>query len=188
MLAGLCEAIDARPYMRGHGSRVSELAEAIARRLGWSGERLRALRVGARLHDLGKLAVADDVWRKPGRLTEAEFAQIRAHPAEGMRILARLADFRFAIPYVLCHHEHWDGGGYPSGRAGEAIPVEARVLAVADAYDAMTSPRPYCRPMRPEEAVAEIERCAGTQFDPVIAGIFIALRRELVPELLAADG
>jgi HD-GYP domain-containing protein (c-di-GMP phosphodiesterase class II) len=173
MLAVLCEAVDARPYMRGHGERVSELAESIAIRLGWSGERLRRLRVGARLHDLGKLAVADDVWRKPGRLTESEFAEIRRHPAAGMRILARLPDFRFAIPYVLFHHERWDGRGYPSGKSGEAIPLEARVLAVADAYDAMTSPRAYGPPLRQAQALAEINRCAGSQFDPQVAQVFL---------------
>ena len=142
MLPGLCEAIDARPYMEGHGSRVSELAEAIALRLGWGAGRIRRLRIGALLHDVGKLAVADTIWRKAERLTDSEFAEIRRHPAAGMRILARQPDFRFAIPQVLYHHEHWDGGGYPSGRSGNAIPLEARVLAVADAFDAMTSPRP----------------------------------------------
>jgi len=101
MLPGLCEAIDARPYMEGHGSRVSELAEAIALRLGWGAGRIRRLRIGALLHDVGKLAVADTIWRKAERLTDSEFAEIRRHPAAGMRILARQPDFRFAIPHVL---------------------------------------------------------------------------------------
>jgi len=188
MLAGLCEAIDARPYMEGHGSRVSRLAEAIALRLGWGAGRIRRLRIGALLHDVGKLAVADSVWGKAERLSEAEFAAIRRHPAAGMRILARQPDFRFAIPYVLFHHEHWDGGGYPCRRRGDEIPLEARVLAVADAFDAMTSPRPY-RPALPvREALAEIERCAGTQFDPVVAGVFVEFCRAEAPRLLAAQG
>jgi HD-GYP domain-containing protein (c-di-GMP phosphodiesterase class II) len=188
MLPGLCEAIDARPYMEGHGSRVSELAEAIALRLGWGAGRIRRLRIGALLHDVGKLAVADTIWRKAERLTDSEFAEIRRHPAAGMRILARQPDFRFAIPQVLYHHEHWDGGGYPSGRSGNSIPLEARVLAVADAFDAMTSPRPYGPPLPESEALAEIDRCAGTQFDPVVAGVFVELRRAGGPWLVAAGG
>jgi len=111
MLSGLCEAIDARPYMEGHGSRVSRLAEAIALRLRWNAGRIRRLRIGALLHDVGKLAIADTIWDKPGRLNDGEYAAIRRHPAAGMRILARQTDFRFVIPHVLFHHEHWDGRG-----------------------------------------------------------------------------
>jgi HD-GYP domain-containing protein (c-di-GMP phosphodiesterase class II) len=175
ILTGLCDAIDARPYMRGHGARVSELAEAIALRLGWRDAQLRRLRVGARLHDLGKLAVADEVWRKRGRLTEAEREQIRRHPSAGMRMLARLPAFRFAVPLALFHHERWDGNGYPRGKAGDEIPLEARVLAVADAFDAMTTERPYQHALATEMALAEIDRCAGTQFDPRLARIFVDL-------------
>jgi len=110
------------------------------------------------------------------------------HPEAGAKILARQPDFRFAIPHVLFHHEHWDGGGYPFGRCGDAIPLEARVLAVADAFDAMTSPRPYRPPLPVREALAEIDRCAGTQFDPLVAAVFVALYRAEAPRLLAADG
>jgi HD-GYP domain-containing protein (c-di-GMP phosphodiesterase class II) len=188
MLAGLCEAIDARPYMRGHGSRVSDLAEAIGLRLGWSADRIRRLRIGALVHDVGKLAVPDSIWHKAERLTESEFAEIRRHPAAGMRILAHQPDFRFAIPHVLYHHEHWDGGGYPSRRSGDAIPLEARVLAVADAFDAMTSSRSYRPSLTSEQALLEIERCGGSQFDPLVAGSFVELWREGTPRLLAADG
>jgi HD-GYP domain-containing protein (c-di-GMP phosphodiesterase class II) len=188
MLAGLCEAIDARPYMRGHGARVGELAEAIALRLGWGAGRIRRLRIGALLHDVGKLAVADPIWHKAERLTEQEFDAIRRHPAAGMRILARQLDFRFAIPQVLFHHERWDGRGYPARRGGEAIPLEARVLAVADAYDAMTSPRPYRPALPPLEAVAEIDRCAGSQFDPVVAGVFVELSADEAPRPAARVG
>jgi HD-GYP domain-containing protein (c-di-GMP phosphodiesterase class II) len=187
MLSGLCEAIDARPYMEGHGSRVSRLAEVIALRLGWGAGRIRRLRIGALLHDVGKLAIADTVWGKPGRLSDWEYAAIRRHPAAGMRILARQPDFRFVIPSVLFHHEYWDGRGYPCGRRGDEIPLEARVLAVADAFDAMTSPRPYGPPLPADEALAEIDRCAGTQFDPVVAGVFIEHCRA-APRLLVAQG
>jgi HD-GYP domain-containing protein (c-di-GMP phosphodiesterase class II) len=188
MLAELCEAIDARPYMRGHGGRVSELAEAIALRLGWGAERIRRLRIGALVHDVGKLALADTLWHKAEELTEGEFAAIRAHPAAGMRILARQPDFRFAIPQVLFHHERWDGGGYPSRRRGEEIPIEARVLAVADAYDAMISQRPYRGAFTTDRALIEIERCSGSQFDPHVAEAFLDLGYSRATVLHAAGG
>ncbi len=187
MLAGLYEAVDARPYMRGHGERVCSLCEAIAVRLGWRGERLRGLRVGARLHDIGKLAVSDDLWHKPGRFTDAELARVQEHPAAGARMLARLEELRFAIPYVLFHHERWDGDGYPTGRAGHAIPLEARILAVADAFDAMTSARSYGDQLDLDAALAEIDGCAGTQFDPIVADVFVELARTDAPLPAAAQ-
>jgi putative nucleotidyltransferase with HDIG domain len=179
MLSVLTGAIEARdPYTRGHSARVTALAEELALRLGWSEERLASLRIGGPLHDIGKLAVSDEVLRKEGRLDDGELAQIREHPKIGARILLRMAALREAIPYVLYHHERWDGQGYPSGKAGEEIPLEARVLAVADAFDAMTSDRPYRRALTREQALAEIERCAGTQFDPRIAQVFLELFTE----------
>lgn len=181
MLSMLSGAIEARdPDTRGHSARVTVLAEAIARRLGWDEERLAHLRVGGPLHDLGKLGISNEVLSKPGRLDEQELAHIREHPRLGARILLRVASFRRALPYVLYHHERWDGGGYPTGRSGEQIPLEARVLAVADAFDAMTSDRPYRRALTHEEAVAEVARCAGTQFDPEIVRIFLEVVGEAV--------
>ena len=179
MLSVLTGAIEARdPYTRGHSARVTALAEAVARRLGWGEERLASLRLGGPLHDIGKLAVSDAVLRKEGRLDAQELAQIREHPKVGARLLLRVAALRDAIPYVLYHHERWDGSGYPTGKAGEEIPLEARVLAVADAFDAMTSDRPYRRALTRAQALAEVERCAGTQFDPRIARIFLELFAE----------
>ncbi|MGZ6728034.1 MAG: HD-GYP domain-containing protein [Gaiellaceae bacterium] len=179
MLSTLSRAIEARDsYTRGHSARVTALAESIALRLGWSEERLALLHVGGPLHDIGKLAVSDEVLSKPGRLDEDELAQIREHPKLGARLLLRVAAFRQALPYVLYHHERWDGTGYPTGRAGEKIPVEARVLAIADAFDAMTSDRPYRRALSHEDALAEVERCSGTQFDPQIVRVFLELFAE----------
>ena len=176
MLSVLRGAIEARdPSTQGHSARVTAIAEAIARRLGWGEARLALLRLGGPLHDIGKLGVSDAVLCKRGRLEPDELAVIREHPTLGAKILLRLAAFRGAIPYVLYHHERWDGTGYPTGRSGEAIPVEARVLAIADAFDAMTSDRPYRRALSHEEAVAEVERCAGTQFDPELVDIFVEL-------------
>jgi putative nucleotidyltransferase with HDIG domain len=188
MLSVLTRAIEARdPYTRGHSARVTALAEEVARRLGWSSEQLAALRIGGPLHDIGKLAVSDDVLRKEGRLDPAELDQIREHPKIGARILLRMAALREAIPYVLYHHERWDGNGYPSGKSGEEIPVEARVLAVADAFDAMTSDRPYRRALSREQALAEVERCAGTQFDPAIARVFLEVFAEAELRVAAAS-
>jgi len=186
ILSMLTRAIEARdPYTRGHSTRVTALAELVALRLGWGEERLKSLRIGGRLHDIGKLAVPDTVLCKQGRLEEDELAQIQEHPKIGAKLILRIAALRDAIPYVLYHHERWDGTGYPSGKAGEEIPVEARVLAVADAFDAMTSDRPYRPALSHDEALAEVERCAGTQFDPQIARIFLELFGE-AEELRAA--
>jgi putative nucleotidyltransferase with HDIG domain len=176
MLSDLGRAIEARDsYTRGHSARVTAIAEAIALRLGWGAERLEQLRVGGPLHDIGKLAISDEVLGKPGNLDERELALIRQHPRLGARILLRLVAFRGALPYVLYHHERWDGTGYPTGRAGKQIPIEARVLAIADAFDAMTSDRPYRPALSRDEALAEVERCAGTQFDPALVRIFLEL-------------
>jgi putative nucleotidyltransferase with HDIG domain len=179
MLSSLSRAIERRdPYTRGHSVRVTQVAEAIARRLGWDEARLALLKVGGPLHDVGKLGISNEVLAKPGRLDEGELDQIRQHPRLGARILLRVAALRTALPYVLYHHERWDGHGYPTGRAGEQIPLEARVLAVADAFDAMTSDRPYRRALDHDAAVAEVARCAGTQFDPEIVRIFLELFAE----------
>jgi HD-GYP domain-containing protein (c-di-GMP phosphodiesterase class II) len=125
------------------------------------------------LHDVGKIAVDAGILRKPGPLTEAELAHIRIHPVAGARLIDGVADLLPALPYVLHHHERWDGNGYPEGRAAETIPVEARLLGVADAFDAMTSHRPYRRALTVERALAEVKRCAGTQFDPELARAFV---------------
>jgi HD-GYP domain-containing protein (c-di-GMP phosphodiesterase class II) len=178
-LMDLARAIEARdPYSSGHAARVTEIAEVIAARLGWDDEQIDVLRIGAALHDIGKLAVPDSVLRKPGPLNEAEFDHIRAHPQEGARMLGLVKKLRPAVQCVLHHHERWDGHGYPTGRAGEEIPIEARVLAVADAYDAMTSDRPYRRALSQVRAISELERCAGTQFDPDVVAVFAEAWRQ----------
>ena len=162
------------PELAAHAARVAENAESVARRLGWDDERLRALRLGAALHDVGKLSVRYEVLAKPGSLDDDELAEIKAHPVEGVWLLAGVPSLEAAIPYVLFHHERWDGHGYPTRRAGASIPLEGRILAVADAFDAMTSGRPYRRPLSPRHAAEEIRRCAGTQFDPDVAAAFLA--------------
>jgi HD-GYP domain-containing protein (c-di-GMP phosphodiesterase class II) len=174
MLALLTRAIESRdPHTRGHCIRVTELAEPVARRLGWSEDRLAALRLGSALHDVGKLSIAPGVLEKAGPLSARELAIVRRHPAAGAELLAPIPEARPALPYVLYHHERWDGGGYPTGCAGTAIPEGARLLALADAFDAMTSDRPYRAALPREEALRELVRCAGTQFDPALATAFL---------------
>jgi putative nucleotidyltransferase with HDIG domain len=178
-LLALSRAIELRdPYSSGHAARVCAMAEVVAARLGWDEADVEVLRMCAALHDIGKLAVSEEILRKPGPLDADELAAMRGHPEEGARMVALVRALRPAVAGVLYHHERWDGGGYPIGVGGDAIPVEARVLAVVDAFDAMTTDRSYRRAVREELAVAELERCAGTQFDPEIVGVFAAAWRD----------
>lgn len=172
MLGAITRALEERDQTHGHGARVAALAEPIAYRLGWSAARIAALRFGAPLHDIGKVSVPMHVLRKAGPLTLDELAEIRTHPRAGAQLVLPLRAARAALPYVLFHHEWWNGGGYPAGLRGRAIPAEARLLAVADAFDAMTSPRPYRHALTADRALVEIDACAGTQFDPQIASLF----------------
>ena len=176
MLEALAQAIDERdPFGAGHSRRVTALAEAVAVRLHWDEQRLATLRIGARLHDVGKLVLPPQLLLKPGALNSREWAQIRAHPVVGSTMIAPVVAARSALPCVLYHHERWDGNGYPTGRRGRAIPAVARIVAVVDAFDAMTSQRPYRDPLTPHSALLEIERCAGSQFDPELASAFVAV-------------
>jgi HD-GYP domain-containing protein (c-di-GMP phosphodiesterase class II) len=172
MLGEITRALEERDQDQGHGARVAALAEPVAHVLGWTAQRIEQLRFGAVLHDIGKVRVSASLLRKPGPLTADEVAQIRVHPRAGAQIVLPLRDAHQALPYVLFHHEWWDGTGYPMGLKGRATPAEARLLAIADAFDAMTSPRPYRRPVAHDRALAEIEGCAGAQFDPHIAAVF----------------
>lgn len=172
MLAAISRALEERDQTHGHGARVATLAEPIAYKLGWDAARVATLRFGAPLHDIGKVSVRGEVLRKSGPLTLDELAEIRLHPSAGAELVLPLRSARHALPYVLFHHEWWDGSGYPAGLRGTQIPVEARLLAIADAFDAMTSPRPYRHALTHDRALAEIDNCAGTQFDPQIATVF----------------
>jgi putative nucleotidyltransferase with HDIG domain len=174
-LVAMAQAIEARdPHSSGHAVRVGAMAEAVAARLGWEEADIELLRTGAALHDIGKLAVSERVLRKPGPLDEHELAEMRRHPEEGARMIARHRSLQLVVPAVLYHHERWDGQGYPVGVEGDAIPPEARVLAVVDAFDAMATDRSYRRAIADELAIEELERCAGSQFDPEVVSVLAA--------------
>jgi HD-GYP domain-containing protein (c-di-GMP phosphodiesterase class II) len=188
MLGAISRALEERDQMQGHGARVAALAAPLAERFGWDAERTASLRFGAPLHDVGKVAVRPHVLAKPGALTLAELEEVRRHPRAGAWLVLSEKGHREALPFVLFHHERWDGLGYPTGMRGRSIPLEARVLAVADAFDAMTSTRPYRKALSTEHALAEVEACAGTQFDPEVAAAFLdiwARRADLWPAALA---
>jgi HD-GYP domain-containing protein (c-di-GMP phosphodiesterase class II) len=169
----LAEAIEAKdPYLRGHSDEVSGWAACVADRLGMDDEAHDRLVLGSLLHDVGKLAIGESILLKPAGLTPEERSAVEQHAAIGSRIVEHVPGLSGIAPAVLHHHERWDGGGYPEGLRGEEIPLEARIIAVADSYSAMTADRPYRRRMPSHTAQAELRRCAGTQFDPEVVGVF----------------
>jgi putative nucleotidyltransferase with HDIG domain len=172
----LAHALEAKDsYTRDHSRRVSRYAARTALRLGLIEDRLEDIRLGAELHDIGKIGTRETVLNKPGPLTPDEFAHITEHTVLGERILAPLArENPIVLSIVRSHHERIDGGGFPDGLVGELIPLEARIVCVADAFDAMTSSRPYRASLTPPEAYEELQRRAGTQFDPEVVAAFLA--------------
>jgi two-component system, cell cycle response regulator len=163
------------PELGGHLSVVGELAERTARHLGLTREDVDTVRQAAELHDVGKVAIPEDILRKPGPLTEEEWGFVRRHTLAGERILSAAPALTQVARLVRSSHERWDGTGYPDALAGEAIPLGARIVAVADAFDAMTSDRPYRRAIPHAEALAELRRCAGSQFDAAVVEAFCAV-------------
>ncbi len=178
-IRSLVAAIEAKdPYTRGHSERVTHYAGLLGNAIGMRQTELERLEYAGLLHDVGKIGVPGRVLTKPGRLTEEEYARIKQHPHVGAQIVSRVPYLADIVESVLYHHEHYDGSGYGLGTSGSAIPQMARLLSVADAFDAMTSERPYRPPLSAAAAADELERCSGTQFDPQLAGVFIGLVRE----------
>lgn len=173
-VGSLASALDARdPYTAGHSRRVSEYSLAIGRQLSLDAEQLDLLRIGALLHDIGKIGIPDKILQKVGALTNEEFAFLRQHPTIGRRILEGVKGFHPYLPVVELHHENWNGRGYPLGLERTTTPLHARIVKIADAYDAMTSDRPYRPGMSDAEAVRRLEEASGTEFDPAIVKAFI---------------
>lgn len=170
----LAEAIDAKdPYTRGHSDRVKRMSLGIAKKLGFSEDGQETLEYGALLHDIGKIGIKDEVLRKHGSLSSEEYQYIREHPVIGVKIVEGVEFFKDKIPMIRHHHEHYDGNGYPDGLVGEAIPLEARIISIPDAFDAMTSARPHRGVMPLQDVLAELEKCSGKQFDPKVLEIFL---------------
>lgn len=175
----MMRALEARDYItEGHAERLGDLMEKMGQRLQLPPAVIADLRLFAKFHDIGKVGIPDSILNKPGRLTDEEMAIMQRHCEIGFRIARSSPDLAPIADWVLKHQEHWNGQGYPLGLAGEDIPIECRILALVDAFDAMTSDRPYRRAMSWQEALAEIGRCAGSQFDPKLAAIFINLIEE----------
>lgn len=175
-LRALSLALDVRDReTEGHAQRVARYMDLLARELRAANVDVRTLRRGALLHDLGKIGIPDEILRKTGELDGSEWRVMKRHPAYGARILAGIPYLSGAAEIVRHHHEHFDGSGYPDGLAGEDIPLGARIFSLADALDAMTSDRPYRRAMSLEDAISEIERCSGKQFDPVMVNAFLRI-------------
>jgi putative two-component system response regulator len=176
VLANTIEGRD--PYTHGHVARVVHYTRLLALSIGWKEEHLRILEVGALMHDIGKIIVPDQILNKPGPLSEEEWVLMRQHPMAGAKILQGVSHLRDALPYVYYHHEHWDGSGYPQRLAGKSIPIEGRLLALADVYDALTTQRPY-HPARPrDEVIAFLQYYSGKHFDPELVPVFVQLLRK----------
>jgi HD-GYP domain-containing protein (c-di-GMP phosphodiesterase class II)/pSer/pThr/pTyr-binding forkhead associated (FHA) protein len=180
----LAQAIELRDdYTGGHTRRVSTYAVLLAEALEIPPEQLHWIRVGTPLHDIGKIGIDDAVLRKPGRLTDDEFEHMKEHTVKGDEIIQTIPDLQPIRPIVRSHHERYDGGGYPDGLAGDDISPLARVVALADAFDAMTSNRPYRKGLDPLVAFTEIEKMAGRQFDPAFAHAFLEIRPQILAEM-----
>jgi putative nucleotidyltransferase with HDIG domain len=180
----LAQAVEMRDeYTGGHTLRVTNYSLLLARNLELPEESVDLIRIGTPLHDIGKIGIDDAILRKPDKLTPEEFEVMKSHTVKGSEILSTIPDLLPILPIVRHHHERWDGKGYPDGLGGEAISPLARVVALADAFDAMTSDRPYRKGMPPASAFAEIEKQQGRQFDPTFAAAFLAIREDILQQI-----
>lgn len=177
-IRALEKALQAKsPYTEGHSRRVAEKSAELARALGLPREQIRQIELGALFHDIGKIGIRDEILNKQGHLTESEYEHIKLHPIVAEQILSPIEELRPVVDIVKHEHERWDGQGYPDGLRGNQIPLGARIIAIADAWDSMVYDRVYRRALRHEDALREIEKAAGTQFDPDCVRIFVQLER-----------
>ena len=185
-VAALVSAIDAKDtYTRGHSERVAWLSRELAKAVGIDEETVGHIHICGLVHDIGKIGIPESILRKPGRLTDEEFEQIKAHPVIGENILRDVTQLSPVLPGVRSHHERWDGGGYPDGSKGEKTPLFGRVLGVADAFDAMCSSRAYRNALDRNEVLEEIEKCAGSQFDPTLSKAFLTIDFSIYDDMIS---
>lgn len=181
-------AIDAKdPYLTNHSRNVSMYARQIAECLGLTDEEVNIIYWSGVLHDIGKIGISENILNKKTKLEDEDWKEIKKHPEIGAEIIRRIPSFEDIVPYVLYHHQHYNGGGYPGSLRGEDIPLGARILAVADAFDAMTSDRVYRKGMTIAEAREELLRCAGQQFDPLIVKIFNGCLEKPIPAFIVNE-
>jgi putative nucleotidyltransferase with HDIG domain len=179
-LAATIEARD--PYTYGHSRKVSSYAVSLAEAIGLSSDKVAVVSTAALLHDIGKIGIPDEVLNKVDKLEPEAWELIHVHPKLSTTIVGHVVSLVSCLPAILHHHERWDGGGYPAGLKGEAIPVEARVLAIADAFDAMTSSRPYRSKLSYKKVLKELKSCSGSQFDPKLVDAFLPIALSAAPE------
>lgn len=176
----IASALDAKdPYTHGHSLRVTMYSLILAKHLNLDDTMLEEIETAGLLHDIGKIGIPQSILCKPGKLTDEEYEVMKSHPEQAEKMLMGIKRLTVVSNWLRCHHERWDGQGYPKGLKGEEIPISGRIIALADTYDAMTSTRSYRQALSHETAMEEIKRCAGTQFDPVLADLFIKCSDEI---------
>lgn len=176
MIANAIESRDS--YTHGHVERVTKYARWLAEKLGWPDENLRSLEYGARLHDIGKIIVPDKILLKKGPLTDMEWEEMKKHTEAGAKMLENISHLRDALPYILYHHEWWDGSGYPEALSGRDIPIEARIMAIVDVFDALTTDRPYRNADTSPQVKSYMRDYKGKQFDPELFEVFLDVLEE----------
>ena len=179
-IKSISSALDAKdPYTHGHSQRVTLYALILAHEINMPSSQMEALEIAGLLHDIGKIGIPESILCKPGKLTDEEFSIMKMHPVRGEQMVLKISKLRTISDWMKNHHEKWNGTGYPCGLKGEEIPLASRIIAIADTYDAMTSTRSYRVALTHETAIEEIQRCAGTQFDPVLAETFVKIQDKI---------
>jgi len=170
------------PYTEGHSEEVAKWSKSIAQKLNLPKKELEEIKLAATFHDIGKIGIHDRILNKPGRLSEEEYAKIKKHPVLGANLFSNIEELKNVSKIIRYHHEWYNGEGYPDRLAGEKIPLGSRIISIADAYQAMTSDRPYRKALSKREAIAELKSCAGSQFDPEIVMVFIRMLNGFIQE------